>query len=377
MNSHSNLASPSPSGWSAASSTANYSLSGPPPGMGQTPPFSPDTSYPQASGRLSAPQNNGQLSGYPAVNNNHMRFRADSFPMNGPPPGQLSHPALSHRSATNDNSSNMSLPVLSSQINNPATTVRSSFTTPSYSGSVPSTPQQGVSTYPIASSMLQTSASSAFSQAPRLGHPLAAPPPLSTGAGPSNSMTAPIQPFSPPGSFVPRPASSNLFPAPPSNPFPPQQRPTNSYGAQSMMGFESMGMDSRQYPQYNAGMNRPYDRHHHQYGVAHSYPYMQAATPNTENRPYRCDCGQAFSRNHDLKRHMKIHLTVKPFPCTFCHKAFSRKDALKVRQVPVLGVDCYFAYQLTCPCAEAPLGPKLRRRLGKRSQLSRSELGRP
>ncbi|KAM0307541.1 hypothetical protein HYE67_000786 [Fusarium culmorum] len=53
------------------------------------------------------------------------------------------------------------------------------------------------------------------------------------------------------------------------------------------------------------------------------------ATPQSE-RPFKCDqCTQSFSRNHDLKRHKRIHLAVKPFPCTFCSKSFSRKDALK------------------------------------------------
>lgn len=31
-------------------------------------------------------------------------------------------------------------------------------------------------------------------------------------------------------------------------------------------------------------------------------------------------------RNHDLRRHARIHLEVKPYPCTFCHKSFARKD---------------------------------------------------
>ncbi|KAK9472868.1 uncharacterized protein V1510DRAFT_416268 [Dipodascopsis tothii] len=48
------------------------------------------------------------------------------------------------------------------------------------------------------------------------------------------------------------------------------------------------------------------------------------------NRPFRCEkCMQSFSRNHDLKRHERIHLDVKPFPCPSCEKSFSRKDALK------------------------------------------------
>lgn len=49
------------------------------------------------------------------------------------------------------------------------------------------------------------------------------------------------------------------------------------------------------------------------------------------DRPFTCDqCPQSFNRNHDLKRHKRIHLAIKPFPCTHCDKSFSRKDALKV-----------------------------------------------
>ncbi|KAK4112391.1 hypothetical protein N656DRAFT_681775, partial [Canariomyces notabilis] len=49
-------------------------------------------------------------------------------------------------------------------------------------------------------------------------------------------------------------------------------------------------------------------------------------------KPFRCDvCWQSFSRNHDLKRHKRIHVAAKPFPCPSCNKFFSRKDALKVR----------------------------------------------
>lgn len=49
------------------------------------------------------------------------------------------------------------------------------------------------------------------------------------------------------------------------------------------------------------------------------------------DKPHQCDqCPTAFTRNHDLKRHKRIHWAVKPFPCDGCEKAFSRKDALKV-----------------------------------------------
>ncbi|KAL7412871.1 hypothetical protein BDY24DRAFT_334366, partial [Mrakia frigida] len=45
---------------------------------------------------------------------------------------------------------------------------------------------------------------------------------------------------------------------------------------------------------------------------------------------FKClDCPQSFSRNHDLKRHQKIHLAIKPYTCTNCTKAFTRKDALR------------------------------------------------
>lgn len=61
----------------------------------------------------------------------------------------------------------------------------------------------------------------------------------------------------------------------------------------------------------------------------------QQQPPN--DRPFKCDqCPQSFNRNHDLKRHKRIHLAVKPFPCSHCDKSFSRKDALK-RHVLVKG----------------------------------------
>ncbi|MCJ1369296.1 hypothetical protein MMC20_000506 [Loxospora ochrophaea] len=59
--------------------------------------------------------------------------------------------------------------------------------------------------------------------------------------------------------------------------------------------------------------------------------------PVQNDRPFKCDqCPQSFNRNHDLKRHKRIHLAVKPFPCGHCEKSFSRKDALK-RHILVKG----------------------------------------
>lgn len=69
----------------------------------------------------------------------------------------------------------------------------------------------------------------------------------------------------------------------------------------------------------------------HMYGghPPHHQGHGQPGPPN--DRPFKCDqCPQSFNRNHDLKRHKRIHLSVKPYPCTHCEKSFSRKDALKV-----------------------------------------------
>lgn len=60
-------------------------------------------------------------------------------------------------------------------------------------------------------------------------------------------------------------------------------------------------------------------------------PRANSPQQPTNDRPFKCDqCPQSFNRNHDLKRHKRIHLAVKPFPCKHCDKSFSRKDALKV-----------------------------------------------
>ena len=90
-------------------------------------------------------------------------------------------------------------------------------------------------------------------------------------------------------------------------------------GQVSMMSpMPPMMQGNVQYP-FNSGhaaMQQAYGQHH---------------TPHNE-RPFKCDaCPQSFNRNHDLKRHKRIHLAVKPFPCGHCDKSFSRKDALKVR----------------------------------------------
>ncbi|KDQ22235.1 hypothetical protein PLEOSDRAFT_1079678 [Pleurotus ostreatus PC15] len=47
------------------------------------------------------------------------------------------------------------------------------------------------------------------------------------------------------------------------------------------------------------------------------------------HRPFRCShCPASFVRNHDLKRHTKLH-DRKGWKCTGCGKLFSRRDAIK------------------------------------------------
>ncbi|CAI7668307.1 unnamed protein product [Penicillium manginii] len=95
----------------------------------------------------------------------------------------------------------------------------------------------------------------------------------------------------------------------------------------SMMG----GMQPGLLPGFNSGHVASAQ---HLYG-GHPPPHGMPAP--AADRPFKCDqCPQSFNRNHDLKRHKRIHLAVKPFPCSHCDKSFSRKDALK-RHILVKG----------------------------------------
>jgi len=81
------------------------------------------------------------------------------------------------------------------------------------------------------------------------------------------------------------------------------------------------------------GMNMQYPPH----GMGGMYGHHPGPQHQQNDRPFKCDqCPQSFNRNHDLKRHKRIHLAVKPFPCGHCEKSFSRKDALK-RHILVKG----------------------------------------
>jgi uncharacterized Zn-finger protein len=88
-------------------------------------------------------------------------------------------------------------------------------------------------------------------------------------------------------------------------------------------GLALVGVHPGMMPGFNSG---------HAAAMPHFLGHPPHQQPSTNDRPFKCDqCPQSFNRNHDLKRHKRIHLAVKPFPCNHCDKSFSRKDALKVR----------------------------------------------
>lgn len=105
---------------------------------------------------------------------------------------------------------------------------------------------------------------------------------------------------------------------------------TNVHSPNSPMSVMG-GMQPGLLPGFNSGHMASTQ---HLYG-AHPPPHGLPAP--AADRPFKCDqCPQSFNRNHDLKRHKRIHLAVKPFPCAHCDKSFSRKDALK-RHILVKG----------------------------------------
>ncbi|KAI9663246.1 MAG: hypothetical protein M1821_008294 [Bathelium mastoideum] len=159
-------------------------------------------------------------------------------------------------------------------------------------------------------------------------------------SGPSPTLQSPLSaggpmsrasPQNPQGPVPSLPSAPQQSPQPYQRPFggyplpgPVLSNMNNPNGPLALVGGMPIGMNAA----FNSGHAASMP---HVYG-AHS---QQPAPPN--DRPFKCDqCPQSFNRNHDLKRHKRIHLAVKPFPCGHCDKSFSRKDALK-RHILVKG----------------------------------------
>ncbi|KIV90971.1 hypothetical protein PV10_05569 [Exophiala mesophila] len=164
------------------------------------------------------------------------------------------------------------------------------------------------------------------------GYPYSAPTPVSHSPHPQTLSAPRISPtlnhgavpqLHPPGPFMRPPPPSYSLPAMPG----PIMSNLHSPGAHmAMVGSMNAGLLPMN---FNSGYAaNPI------YGPQRNTPPQQ---PTTQDRPFKCDqCPQSFNRNHDLKRHKRIHLAVKPFPCNHCDKSFSRKDALK-RHILVKG----------------------------------------
>ena len=133
-------------------------------------------------------------------------------------------------------------------------------------------------------------------------------PAVSQGQMPSVPSNNPVQ-------------SPSYYQRPPSA-YAPGQAPVFSNVQNPNGGLALVGVHPGMMPGFNSG---------HAAQMPHFMGHNPHQQPASTDRPFKCDqCPQSFNRNHDLKRHKRIHLAVKPFPCNHCDKSFSRKDALKV-----------------------------------------------
>ncbi|KIW96702.1 uncharacterized protein Z519_02093 [Cladophialophora bantiana CBS 173.52] len=191
----------------------------------------------------------------------------------------------------------------------------------------PVTPGDGVSRA-ASNPALYTTMTTAAQQHPGYHYPSATP--VSQSPHP-HSLSAPR--VSPPLHQGPQPQVPFMRPPPPSYSLPAMPGPimSNVHSPSAQMAMVG-NMQPNMLPMaFNSGYAA---NPHTMYGQQRSNtPQQQPA----HDRPFKCDqCPQSFNRNHDLKRHKRIHLAVKPFPCSHCDKSFSRKDALK-RHILVKG----------------------------------------
>ncbi|KAL9602009.1 MAG: hypothetical protein Q9219_002117 [cf. Caloplaca sp. 3 TL-2023] len=148
--------------------------------------------------------------------------------------------------------------------------------------------------------------------------PMSAPTPQGSRISPISAQTPGIhQPNAPQGHPFVRPYGQYPISGTPGSMFANLPSPGSHM---AMVGMPGHGMPGNMMPGFNSGTSAHMQQ---MYGSHQQAPHNE--------RPFKCDqCPQSFNRNHDLKRHKRIHLAVKPFPCGHCEKSFSRKDALKV-----------------------------------------------
>ncbi|KAI1919216.1 transcriptional regulator of sulfur amino acid metabolism [Ophidiomyces ophidiicola] len=170
------------------------------------------------------------------------------------------------------------------------------------------------------------------------------PPASPTSFNPYQSGVQPPSSSAPSGRV---PGMPIQYPLDTQQPLPQFTRPYPSYSLPAMNGpimsnihnpNNQMALIGSVQPNLLPGFNSGHAASLHQmYPHAHTHHLHGLVQAPQNDRPFRCDlCPQSFNRNHDLKRHKRIHLAVKPFPCHHCDKSFSRKDALK-RHILVKG----------------------------------------
>ena len=241
-------------------------------------------------------------------------YELPPFPTSGPMAAPSTLPTMSaqqqHHQAMNNAMMNAQTPVSTSATQPSPVHAQEQFhhgqrppPTPTYYGSQPSTtPQQPSFPYSTGPSPTQQSPISAGGPISRMSPANSQGPVSSLQSAPSQSPHSYQRPF---GSYpLPGPVLSNI---------------NNPNGQLALVGAMPHGMMSG----FNSG---------HAASMQHMYGHHPQQQQASNDRPFKCDqCPQSFNRNHDLKRHKRIHLAVKPFPCGHCDKSFSRKDALKVR----------------------------------------------
>ncbi|KAI1411448.1 hypothetical protein F5Y13DRAFT_201018 [Hypoxylon sp. FL1857] len=148
----------------------------------------------------------------------------------------------------------------------------------------------------------------------------------------SSNHTSPPQPSPTTTGGLPR-AIPSLSPQQQHSPMqaPHYQRPTYSYGVPGAVLSNVTNPGGALHIMHGSIPTMASHYNPHPHGLLGPPPMYAHGGANTQqDRPFKCDiCPQSFNRNHDLKRHKRIHLAIKPFPCNFCDKSFSRKDALK------------------------------------------------